>query len=100
MKCSYNNKGVMKDNSFERGLNSGIDTMLTIFAYALSKYGYKGAKIQQIVNTVVYVADSVVRGYVTLQDLEDILWDEYQIQMKKKKEWLHRGEKDDRRRIS
>lgn len=95
MKCSINNKGVKKDNSFERGLNSGIDTMLTIFAYTLSKYGYKGKKIQQMVDTVVYVADSIVRNYVTLQDLEDILWDEYGIQMKKKKEWLHRGDEHD-----
>jgi hypothetical protein len=95
VKCSITNKGVKKDNSFERGLNSGIDTMLTIFAYTLSKYGYKGKKIQQMVDTVVYVADSIVRGYVTLQDLEDILWDEYGIQMKKKKEWLHRGDEHD-----
>lgn len=95
MKCSINNKGVKKDNSFERGLNSGIDTMLTIFAYTLSKYGYKAKKIQQMVDTVVYVADSIVRNYVTLQDLEDILWDEYQIEMRKKKEWLQRGENND-----
>lgn len=95
MKCSIVNKGIRKDNSFEKGLNSGIDIMLTIFAYTLSRYGYKGVKIQQMVDSVVYTADSIVRGYVTLQDLEDILWDEYQIEMRKKKEWLQRSEKND-----
>lgn len=100
MKCAVNNKGIKKDNSFEKGLNSGIDTMLTIFAYTLSRYGYKGTKIQQMVDSVVYTADSIVRGYVTLKDLEDILWDEYGIEMRKKKEWLQRSEKDERRRIS
>lgn len=93
MKCAATNKGVKKDNSFEKGLNSGIDTMLTIFAYTLSRYGYKGAKIQQMVDSVVYTADSIVRGYVTLQDLDDILWDEYKIEMRKKKEWLQRSNK-------
>ena len=98
MRCSYKNKGVQKDNSFERGLNHGVDTMLTIFAYVLSKCGYKGKKIQQLVDMVVYTADSIINGYVTIKDIEEMLWDEYGIEMKKRKEWLHRsnqqGEKD------
>lgn len=100
MKCAATNKGVKKDNSFEKGLNCGVDTMLTIFAYTLSRYGYKGAKIQQMVDSVVYTADSVVRGYVTLDDIEEVMWEEYQIEMRKRKEWLQRSEKDERRRIS
>lgn len=47
---------------------------------------------------VVYTADSIVNGYVTIQDIEEMLWDEYKIEMKKRKEWLHRsnqqGDKD------
>lgn len=90
MKCSASNKGLKKDSSFERGLNHGIDTMLTIFAYVLSKCGYKGKKIQQLVDMCVYTADSIVRGYMTIQDIQDILWEEYRIDMKKRKEWLQR----------
>lgn len=100
MKCAATNKGIKNDNSFEKGLNCGVDIMLTLFAYTLSKYGYKGKKIQQMVNTVTYAADSITRGYVTIKDFEDILFDEYGIEMKKNKEWLQRGEKDERRRIS
>lgn len=100
MKCAINNKGIQKDNSFEKGLNSGIDIMLTLFAYTLSKYGYKGKRIQQMVDTVTYAADSVTRGYVTIKDFEDILWDEYGIEMRKRKEWLQRSDKDECRRIS
>jgi hypothetical protein len=100
MKCAINNKGIQKDNSFEKGLNSGIDIMLTLFAYTLSKYGYKGKRIQQMVDTVTYAADSVTRGYVTIKDFEDILFDEYGIEMRKRKEWLQRSDKDELRRIS
>lgn len=91
MHCRFKNKNIKKDASFERGLNQGVDTMLTIFAYVLSKCGYKGKKIQQLVNMVVYTADSIVNGYVTIQDIEETLWDEYKIEMKKRKEWLHRS---------
>lgn len=97
MKCAFNNKGIKKDNSFEKGLNSGIDIMLTLFAYTLSKYGYKGKRIQQMVDTVTYAADSVTRGYVTIKDYEDILFEEYGIEMRKRKEWLQRSDKDDSR---
>lgn len=31
MRNSYENKSIQKGNSFERGLNHGVDTMLTIF---------------------------------------------------------------------
>lgn len=91
MNCRATNKGIKKDSAFERGLNHGVDTMLTIFAYTLAKCGYKGKKIQQLVDMVVYTADSIVKGYMTIQDIQDTLWEEYGIEMKKRKEWLHRS---------
>lgn len=91
MNCRFSNKQIKKDASFEYGLNQGVDTMLTIFAYVLSKCGYKGKKIQQLVDMVIYTADSIVNGYVTVQDIQDTLWEEYGIEMRKKKEWLHRS---------
>jgi hypothetical protein len=59
--------------------------MLIIVAYVLSCFGYKRAKIQQIVNKIQDVADSINKGYITHQDLEDELWNDYEILMQKRK---------------
>lgn len=88
MKCRINNRQIKKSADYERGVASGVDSMLIMFAYVLSRYGYKGKKIQQIVHSIEDVADSINKGYCTFQDLEDVLWDEYRISMKKRKEWL------------
>lgn len=88
MKCAYKNKQVQKNASYERGVASGVDSMMIMFAYVLSRYGYKGKKIQQIIRSIEDVADSINKGYCTHQDLEDVLWDEYRIRMRKRKEWL------------
>jgi hypothetical protein len=88
MNCRFKNKGVERKLEYERGVASGVDTMLIVFTYVLSCYGYKGIRIQQIVSKIEDVCDSINKGYVTHQDLEDELWNEYQIRMKKRKEWL------------
>jgi hypothetical protein len=88
MNCRFKNKGVERKLEYERGVASGVDTMLIVFTYVLSCYGYKGIRIQQIISKIEDVCDSINKGYVTHQDLEDELWNEYQIRMKKRKEWL------------
>jgi hypothetical protein len=88
MNCRFKNKGVERKLEYERGVASGVDTMLIVFTYVLSCYGYKGIRIQQIVSKIEDVCDSINKGYITHQDLEDELWNEYQIRMKKRKEWL------------
>lgn len=88
MNCRFKNKGVERKLEYERGVASGVDTMLIVFTYVLSCYGYKGVRIQQIVSKIEDVCDSINKGYVTHQDLEDELWNEYQIKMRKRKEWL------------
>lgn len=88
MNCRFSNKQVKKSNEYDRGVNSGVDSMMLMFTYVLSRYGYKGTKIQQMVKSIEDVADSINKGYVTHKDLEDVLWDEYQIKMKKRKFWL------------
>lgn len=87
MNCLANNKQAKRKNDYERGVASGVDTMLIVFTYVLSCYGYKGVRIQQIVSKIEDVCDSINKGYITHQDLEDELWNEYQIRMKKRKEW-------------
>ena len=88
MNCRFKNKGIERKLEYERGVASGVDTMLIVFTYVLSCFGYKGVRIQQIVSKIEDVCDSINKGYVTHQDLEDELWNKYQIRMKKRKEWL------------
>lgn len=94
MNCRFNNKQAQKKLDYERGVSAGVDSMMIMFTYVLSRYGYKGTKIQQMVKSIEDVADSINKGYVTHQDLEDVLWDEYQIKMKKRKVWLMESEDD------
>lgn len=84
MKCRLNNKQVKKNLDYDKGMSDGVNSMLIIVAYVLSCFGYKKAKIQQIVNKIEDVADSINKGYITHQDLEDDLWNEYEILMEKR----------------
>lgn len=94
MKAAYNNKGVRKTLAYEKGVSDAVNTMLIIVTYVLSCYGYKGKRIQQIINKIEYTADSINKGYITHQDLEDILWEEYQIKMQKHKPGYERSYKE------
>ena len=85
MKSAYNNKQVKKNINYDKGLTDAVNSMLIIVAYVLSCFGYKRAKIQQIVNKIQDVADSINKGYITHQDLEDELWNDYGILMQKRK---------------
>ena len=87
MNCRFKNKQVKNNGAYERGVASGVDTMLIVFTYVLSCFGYKGLRIQQLISKIEDVCDSINKGYITHQDLEDELWNEYQIRMKKRKEW-------------
>jgi hypothetical protein len=55
--------------------------MIVIVAYVLCRYGYKGRRIKQMINSIVDVADSINKGYITHKDLEDIMLEEYDIQL-------------------
>ena len=92
MKCRATNKQVQKNLDYDKGMSDGVNSMLIIIAYVLSCFGYKRAKIQQIVNKIQDVADSINKGYITHQDLEDDLWNDYQILMQRRN-----GVYDDRR---
>lgn len=92
MNCKFNNKQIRKTNDYERGISAGVDSMMIMFTYVLSRYGYSGRKIQQIVKSIEDVADSINRGYLTHKDIETVLWDEYSVRMKKRKEYLEERE--------
>lgn len=84
MKCTANNKQVKKNLDYAKGMSDGVNSMLIIVAYVLCCFGYKRLKIQQIVNKIRDVADSINKGYITHQDLEDTLWRESEILMEKR----------------
>lgn len=85
MKSAHDNKQVKRNINYDKGLTDAVNSMLIIVAYVLSCFGYKRAKIQQIVNKIQDVADSINKGYITHQDLEDELWNDYGILMQKRK---------------
>lgn len=85
MKSAHDNKQVKRNINYDKGLTDAVNSMLIIVAYVLSCFGYKKAKIQQIVNKIQDVADSINKGYITHQDLEDELWNDYEILMQKRK---------------
>jgi hypothetical protein len=85
VKSAHDNKQVKRNINYDKGLTDAVNSMLIIVAYVLSCFGYKKAKIQQIVNKIQDVADSINKGYITHQDLEDELWNDYGILMQKRK---------------
>lgn len=87
MKCSYNSRETRKNQSYEKGVSDAVNTMIIIVAYVLSCYGYKGKRIQDMIHKIEYTADSINKGYITHQDLEDTLWEEYRIRLSKHKKW-------------
>ena len=81
MKCSYNNKKVTQNQSYARGVKNSSYTMIVIVAYVLCRYNYKARRIKQIINSITDVADSINKGYITHKDIEDIMLEEYDIQL-------------------
>lgn len=81
MKTAYNNKKIMQNLSYSKGIKASSYTMIVIVAYVLCRYGYKGRRIKQIINSITDVADSINKGYITHKDLEDIMLEEYDIQL-------------------
>ena len=82
MKSSYNNKKVNQNQSYQKGIWDSSYTMIAIFTYVLCRYGYKSAKIQQMLNSVQDVADSITKGYITLKDIEQVMIDEFDIRLR------------------
>lgn len=81
MKCSATNKQTKKNTSYHKGIRDTSYTMIVIVAYVLCKYGYKAQRIKQMINSIQDVADSINKGYITHKDLEDIMLEEYEIQL-------------------
>lgn len=79
MKSAYSNKKVKQNREYNKGIKDSVYTMIVVVAYVLCRYGYKGRRIKQIINSIADVADSINKGYVTHKDLEDVMLEEYDI---------------------
>lgn len=88
MNAACKNKKVKQNYSYARGRDSGIDTVVVMLTYALSRRNHEGEEIAGIVDDIMDIADSIEKGYCSIKDLEDTLWEEYRIRIRKRKEWL------------
>lgn len=60
------------------GYSEGIRGALTIMIYALKdKFSYTDEQLQAFSDAFNYTVDSIARGYITQQDLQIVIKDEY-----------------------
>ena len=81
MKSAYSNKKVKQNREYNKGIKDSVYTMIVIVAYVLCRYNYKAKRIKQIINSITDVDDSINKGYITHKDIEDIMLEEYDIQL-------------------
>lgn len=80
MKCSQNNKKVREHKQYQRGIDTATDGMIIMLLYVLAdKHNFDDKQLEQALNDITYVADSVHKGYITLDDLKDTLKKEHGI---------------------
>ena len=79
MKCvASNNK--LSSEIRKQTTDTNVHTLLVSFASVLTdKYGYGKEKTIQILTSVFDRADSIVKGYCKIEDLEAVLKEEYDI---------------------
>lgn len=80
MNCSAKNKSVKNHKQYSRGVENATDGMVIMLLYVLAdKYGFGHKKLMQVMKSVEYVADSINKGYVSLNDIKDSLSKEHDI---------------------
>lgn len=60
------------------GLNVGIELMLWVL---IDKHDAPLEDVQQLLNEMIDVADSITKGYVDLRDIERTLLEEYNVEV-------------------
>lgn len=87
MKCNYNRKEEVKKSSYDKGKKDGVDGFAIMLCSVLAdKWGFGRIRIQRIINQIQYVADSVNKGYITLDDLQEELYENHKLQIDFKRE--------------
>lgn len=80
MKCYANSKKPEFDRGFKRGVHEATKTVSIIVAYILAdKHNFTHEQLTEVAEQLNYFSDSVVKGYLSIDDLKDVLNDEYGI---------------------
>lgn len=82
----------IKKESYQKGYSSGFEKgsvesrnftvkmMSEVIAYVLAdKYGFGHQKLHQVIKSLEYASDSIVNGYMSLEDIESVLKNEHDI---------------------
>lgn len=85
MKGNFNNKTIDRRKGYQDGVADTVQKMYVIICYVLAdKYGFGHKKLQQVLSSLTYASDSVVKGLVNIKDFAKVLKDEHDIEI----EWL------------
>ena len=67
------------NRAYERGKTEGTELCLTLVLYTLrDKFGADDKQLDEFSDAFHYTLDSIERGYVTEDDLRQVLKDEYE----------------------
>ena len=80
MNCTASQNKTNSQKFKERAAINATRFILVATASVLTdKYGFGKQKVQQIIKSIEDRADSINKGYINIEDLEQILLDEYDI---------------------
>ena len=85
MKCNCNNKAIDRRKGYKEGVADTVRKMSVIICYVLAdKYGFGYKKLNQVISSLTYASDSVVKGLVDIRDFEKVLKEEHDIEIESK----------------
>lgn len=71
------------DKAFQKGINEGVKHSIAIFlTVLLDKFDATQDDLKQVWKHIINLSDSVEKGYVKVSDLEKVLNEEYEIEIK------------------
>ena len=87
MNCSINSKQVKRrkqyqkeQQQYQKGIDTATDGMIIMLLYVLAdKHDFDDMQLAQVLQDVTYVADSVHKDYISLDDLKGVLKEEHGI---------------------
>jgi ribosomal protein S25 len=80
---NFNKKSLERRKGYKEGVSDTVQKMSVIICYVLAdKYGFGHKKLQQVVSSLNYATDSVVKGLVNINDFAKVLKDEHDIEVK------------------
>lgn len=82
MKCNCGNKSIDRRKGYQHGVADTVQKMSVIICYVLAdKYGFGHKKLQQVISSLNYASDSVVKGLVKIEDFAKVLKEEHDVEI-------------------